>query len=106
MPDDFLTVLARFHRDVMLPDVERVVSTVVDTRVGSLSNEMLSHFDALYQRLDRLETEYQALSAAVRRLEDRFESLEQKLALRSELVVLKDRVAQLEQRIADLEAEL
>lgn len=38
------------HRDVILPDVERVVRPAV----GELYLEMDAHFDAVYPRLDRL----------------------------------------------------
>lgn len=105
MPDELLNTLVRFHREVVLPDVERVV----ESAIGGFRDEMLTHFDALYKRLDRLESEYQALTAAVRGLEERVASLDQKLdrmALRSELLALRDRVTELEQRIAELEAQL
>ena len=54
MADDLLQVLTRFHREVVLPDLERVV----DARIGPLREEMLSNFDAIYKKLDRLESEY------------------------------------------------
>jgi hypothetical protein len=58
MPDDLLQVLTRFHREVVLPDIERVVDSRF-MKVDQLRDEMLTHFDAIYHRLDRLETEYQ-----------------------------------------------
>ena len=105
MADDLLQVLTRFHREVVLPDLERVV----DARISPLREEMLANFDAVFRRLDRLESEYQALSAAVERLEKRMTSIEEKidkLALRSELEELRERVVALEQRIAELESQL
>ncbi len=65
MPDELLNVLARFHREVVVPDIERIVTDTVLTRIDSLRDEMLSHFDALYKRLDRRESEYQAGSRAL-----------------------------------------
>jgi len=65
MPDDLLSVLTRFHREVVLPDIEQIVTTRLETSIGALRNEMLSHFDAIYKRFDRFESEYQALAAAV-----------------------------------------
>lgn len=109
MPDDLLQVLTRFHREVVLPDIERIVEAKIEAKIEPLRAEMLRNFDAVFKRLDRLETEYQALSAAVRRIEERMTAVEQaidKLALRSELVELKERVQSLEQRIADLESQL
>jgi hypothetical protein len=54
MAEDLLSVLTRFHREVVLPDLERVV----DARLAPLRDEMLSNFDAVFKRLDRLESEY------------------------------------------------
>ena len=68
MADELLSVLTQFHREVVVPDIERIVGRV-DLKVDALRDEMLSHFDAVYGRFDRLESEYQALSAAVKRLE-------------------------------------
>ncbi len=56
MADDLLSVLTTFHREIMLPDVER---TVQDSE-RRVREEALSHYDALYKRFDRLEVEYQA----------------------------------------------
>ena len=52
MADDLLTTLTRFHREVVLPDVERVVDKVVTPKIDALRDEMNSHFDAIYKRLD------------------------------------------------------
>jgi hypothetical protein len=62
MPDDPITLatLMQFHREVLLPDVQRLV----DQAVGDLRAEMNGHFDAIYQRFDRLETEYHMLVSA------------------------------------------
>lgn len=103
--DDLLNVLTRFHREVVVPDLERIV----EAKITPLRDEMLANFDAVFKRLDRLDHEYAALSAAVQRLEARMSTIEQKLdkmALRSEVVELKERVLALEKRIEELEAQL
>ncbi len=72
MPEELISVLTQFHRDVVLPDIERIVTDAVagvDSRVSTLRDETLSHFDAVYKRFDRLEVEYHALAAAVKRIE-------------------------------------
>ena len=51
MADDLLTVLTRFHREVVVPDMERIVG-VVDRKVDALRDDMNSHLDAIYKRLD------------------------------------------------------
>jgi hypothetical protein len=109
-----LSLLARFHREVILPDIVREIAgvrtelsgeiaslrTELSGKIGSvwtdLSREIVGlrdevsreirglrdemaarllhvdgHFDALYMRFDKLETEYHMLVAAVRRLERR-----------------------------------
>ncbi len=63
-------MLMRFHREIVIPDIERIV----DGRVDALRRETLSHFDAVYKLFDRLESQHYALSAAVRRLEERAQS--------------------------------
>lgn len=112
MADELYAVLTRFHREVVVPDIERIV----DERIAPLRREMLDGFGHIYAQLDRLETEYQALKAGVRRLEEKVESLEKRvasietkldrMALRSELMELKERVLEIEHRIAQLEAGL
>src|SRR6185369_11988334 len=108
MAEDLFGVLARFHREIVGPDIERIVERAIDGRVVPLREDMLANFDALFKALERLENEYQSISGALHRFEERIGSVEQKiekLALRSELVELKERVHALEQRISQLEAQ-
>ena len=56
--DDLLSVLTRFHRDVVLPDVKGAVTEAIQQSEQRIREEMLSHFDAVYKRFDRLEAEY------------------------------------------------
>jgi chromosome segregation ATPase len=119
MPDDLLHVLTRFHREVVMPDVKSTVDDAVGSAVGGLRNEMLTHFDGIYHRFDRLETEYLAITAGLGRLEKQMDALEKRMAamekqmtalekrdVRHELEDLKARVADLQQRIVVLEASL
>lgn len=72
MAGDLLQVLTRFHREVIVPDLDRR-----DERLGTVEqklDEVLTHFDAIYHRFDRLESEYQALASAVGRLEQATDS--------------------------------
>ena len=79
--------LARFHRDVIVPDIKRIVREevaeqvgVVATEVDSLRHDMLTHFDAVYTRLDSIAVEQTALKGGLRRLEDRVTRLERKIS--------------------------
>jgi predicted nuclease with TOPRIM domain len=101
MADDLLAVLTRFHREIVRPDIERIVGE----SEHRLRDEMQSHFDALYQRLDRLETEYHMLVAAVRRIEDALAArAKDREQVRAEIAGLKSRLAMLEEQIRGLEA--
>ena len=109
MPDDLLSVLTRFHREVVVPDITRIVDERFGSHLSPFRDEVLTNFDAVFKRLDRLEDEYQALAAAVGRLEARMTAVEEKiekLALRSELDDLRSRVEELQQKIAALESHI
>jgi chromosome segregation ATPase len=117
--EDLVQVLTKFHREIVLPDIERIVGAA-EIR---LRDEMQTGFDALAQRLDRLETEYHMLVVGLKRVEDRLEKVEgrldkveqrldrveqklDKMALRSELVELKARVDGLQEQVHALETRL
>ena len=100
-------MLTRFHREVVMPDMERAI----DERVGGLRNEMLTHFDGIYQRFDRLETEYHSIVEGLRRLDNRMDALEKRMAAlesgeRNELEQLKAQILDLHDRLAIVEAQL
>ena len=66
MAEDLLPILTRFHREVLIPDVTRIVGEAVDAlkqRINTRFDEVNGHFDGIYQRFDRLETEYHMLVA-------------------------------------------
>jgi predicted nucleic acid-binding Zn-ribbon protein len=103
--DDLVQVLTRFHRDIVVPDIEQIVGASEQR----LRNEMHTLFDALAQRMDRLETEYHMLVVGLKRVEERLDRVEQrldKMALRSELLELKGRVDGLQEQVRTLEARL
>jgi hypothetical protein len=60
--EDLLPILTRFHREVLLPDVKRLVEES-EQRIGARFDDATGHFDAIYQRFDRLETEYHMIAA-------------------------------------------
>jgi hypothetical protein len=62
MADDLLATLTRFHREIVLPDIRRIVEDVTNPRFDEINH----HFDEVYKRLDRLETEYHMLVAEER----------------------------------------
>ena len=99
-----LATLAEFHREVLIPEVRQVVREEVAREVGGLRDEMHTAFDALAQRLDRLETEYHMLVAGVERIEERLNGVEVKLdraALKADVLALKARVEALERQLGE-----
>ena len=75
MYDELFGILMRFHRDIVVPDIERIVGHKVD----DLRDEMLTNFDAVYKRFDRVESEQASLGATVDRIEQRVTVIELKL---------------------------
>ena len=81
--------------------------TETDRRIDSLAvrqeeqfREILAHFDELYRRLERLESEYLAIVQTLRRIETLVGSE------RAQREVLGQSVDQLRRQIADLQARL
>jgi predicted nuclease with TOPRIM domain len=116
--EDLLRVLTRFHREVVAPEIKQIAEQGHRTEAGLqvFRNETLSGFDAMYKKLDRLDSEYVALKAAVQRLEagmarveERLAAVDEKLdkvALRAELVELREMAVAIQHRISELEASL
>jgi len=65
--DDLVQVLTKFHREIVVPDIERIVGNAIEGSERRLRDEMHAGFDALVQRLDRLETEYHMLVVGLKR---------------------------------------
>ena len=107
MAEDLLPILTRFHREIILPDIQRVVGGL--ERLEARFDDINRHFDAIYQRFDRFETEYHMLVAGLKRVEERLDGVEQRLAkldLQAELATLKVRVDGLQGQIRVLEERL
>jgi chromosome segregation ATPase len=83
--------------------------TGLETRLDDLRRQMLGHFDEIYDRLERLEQEYQAITQALRRIEAglsderrRREIIERDLAeLKRYAATLQARIEELEQRLGN-----
>jgi chromosome segregation ATPase len=97
-PDPILTALKQ---------VEENVTERLTARIDALRDEMSGRFDAIEKRLDRLETEYHMIVAALNRIEERLDADDTDRArLKSEVGQLRSRVGVLEMRIQELEARL
>jgi hypothetical protein len=71
--EDLVPLLARFHREVLLPDVKRVVAEAVEVSERRLRDEMQTGFNSLARELTdlRLKARVDALQEQVRILEVR-----------------------------------
>ena len=77
-------------------------------------NDLLNHFDQIYNRLDRLETEYFTINAGLQRVEKQLVGIEEKLdkeiaireRLEGEISDLKQRVVVLQRKIEEIEIRL
>ena len=56
MADELWNTLLRFHREVAVHDIERIVGNIVEPKITALRDEMITSFDAVYKRFDRLES--------------------------------------------------
>ena len=77
-------------------------------------NDLLNHFDQIYHRLDRLETEYFTITSGLQRVEKQLVGIEEKLdkeigireRLEREVSDLKQRVVVLQGKIEEIEIRL
>src|SRR5688500_8972424 len=88
-----LAVLAEFHREIILPDVQRIVSE----SIAASDRRMQGNFDAIFHKLDKLEMEYESLKAGLARVEGRLDSLEaQYRDLLASVIRLEERLTRVE----------
>ena len=69
MADELWNTLLKFHREVAAPEI----AGLLREEIASVRGEMLSHFGAMHKRFDRLDSEYQALGAALKRIEEKLD---------------------------------
>ena len=102
-----LAVLAKFHREVIVPDMHRTFETLFERLVKPRFDEMDGRFDAIFQKLDKLETEYESLKAGLKRVEERVEQMDQRLeALEVQYRDLLASAIRLEERLSRVEKQL
>ena len=86
-----------------LVGMEERILQGVDDRFRDLQLDLNGHFDAIHQRLDRLEQEYEMLKAGMTRLEARMAGLEGRMArLEADMSTLKQTVQRLETEIVSV----
>jgi chromosome segregation ATPase len=116
MSDQPLTVgalagaLAKFHRDVIAPDIQRIVGDAVSGSEGRLRNEMQGFHDSILKKLGDLETESAAIKIGLKRVEERLDLVEVRLGkvedrldgVETALRRLEGRLSRVEKRIDEI----
>ena len=72
-------VLARFHRDVLLPDIEHVVSALVAPRFDAIDAAFAQRLDSLEAEVESLAVSHRQLATAVYGIEERLGRIEKRL---------------------------
>lgn len=107
MQEDVLKALMEFHREVVLPDMQRVVKEAVEGSERSLRNEMYSIADSTYLRFDRIESELAAVKGGLTRVESEVAELKVRMSrVEARLGNVEARLGNVESRLADVESEL
>jgi chromosome segregation ATPase len=102
------TALAQFHREIIRPDVQQIVGDAV----ANSERRMQANFDSILHKLDKLETEYEALKAGLGRVEEDQKRMSQTLKVLEnqyrDLVAgfhrLEERLARVEKNVDELVA--
>lgn len=94
-------VLIRFHEYVIRPEIDEVRSKLADL---ATRDETFTQVDGIYVHLGRLEHEYHALTAAIRRLEVEMKQQNANMeVLRAEMFEVRKQILDLSQRVTNLE---
>ena len=124
---DISDTFNEFFENVIEPRFDRIESYIqnqIEPRFDKIDkkleehdqkfNDLLNHFDQIYHRLDRLETEYFTITAGLQGVEKQLNAIEEKLdkeiaikeRLEKEVSDLKQRVAVLQREIEEIEIRL
>ncbi|MFQ5780655.1 MAG: hypothetical protein ACE5HN_07700 [Nitrospiria bacterium] len=98
-------VLEVFYRDHLEPRFDRIEGKQAEH--DEKFSDILGHFDQLYQRLMRLEDEYQAIVQGMRRIESMLGNEQtQREEVKRRVEALKRQVSDVQLKIADLEQRI
>lgn len=77
--EDLVQVLTKFHREIVVPDIERIVGSGLDGAERRLRDEMHSLFDGLAHEIKSLRETHDMLLAGLKRVEERLDRVEERL---------------------------
>jgi predicted nucleic acid-binding Zn-ribbon protein len=109
---DISDTFNEFFGKVIEPRFDKIDKTLEEN--DKKFNDLLNHFDPIYNRLDRLEAEYFTITSGLQRVEKQLVSIEEKLdkeigireRLAGEISDLKQRVGVLQRKIEEIEIRL
>lgn len=109
---DISDALVDFYGKLIEPEFKAIRSKLDEH--DQKFKDLIDHFDRIYTRLDRLNTEYYSITAAIDRIERVIEEIDKKLdmelslreRLEKEIMDLKQRVSIIQDRLEDLDKRL
>lgn len=101
------STLAKFHQEVIVPDIQRIVGDAVSGSEGRLRNEMQGFHDSILKKLGDLETESAAIKIGLKRVEDRLDKVEASLdRVEPRLEGVENALSRLEERLSRVEKQI
>ncbi len=102
---DLFDVLNEFYLKILEPRFDRIENRLNEH--DQKFKDILLHFDQIYQRLERLETEYYAIKAGIDRIENRLDAMNNRLdAVENRLDAVENRLDKVENRLDKVEHRL
>jgi chromosome segregation ATPase len=102
---DILDTLKDFYGKIIEPRFDRI-----DGRLDEHDQkfqDILKHFDEIYHRFERLETEYYSIIAGLKRIEDKLDrEISKRELIEREIAALRERVSKLQERIENIDSQL
>ncbi len=102
---DILDTLKDFYGKIIEPEF-RAIRNKLDEHDQKF-RDILEHFDQIYKRFERLETEYYSIIGGLKRIEEKLDrEISNRELIEREIAALRERVSKLQERIENIDSEL
>lgn len=102
---DIVDSLKDFYGTIIEPRFDRIDSRLDEH--DQKFQDLLEHFDEIYRRFERLETEYYSIIAGLKRIEDKLDKeISKRELIEREIAALRERVSKLQERIENIDSQL
>src|SRR4030067_3826113 len=102
---DIFDTLSEFYGKVIEPRFDRIEKRLDEH--DKKFRDILNHFDQIYERFERLETEYYSITAGLQRIEDKLDKeISKGELLEREISALRGRGSKLQERIEEIDSQL